>query len=90
MKKIFFIAIAMIAFTGSANAQFSSDPKTNDCVQKGFKASEDAICEGKTGEEATAAANKAYKDCMGTGGTVVSEPKGSKTATTKQPNTISR
>jgi len=90
MKKMLFSAIVMVAFTVSANAQFSSDPKTNDCVQKGFKASEDAICEGKTGEEAAAAANKAYSDCMGGSTVVVSEPIGTKTATTKQPNTISR
>lgn len=80
-----FAAITMVAFTISANAQFSSDPKENDCIQKGFKASEDAICEGKTQEEAKNAANKALSDCMGS-----SEAKGSTTSTPKQPNTISR
>lgn len=66
MKKIFFIAIAMIVFTGTMNAQTKSATKTEDkdCADKRdifIKGEKD---KGKSDEEAKKNGETYYKGCV--------------------------
>ena len=97
MKKMLFAAIAMVAFTLSANAanevvesvEFSRE---EDCSKIWLLSYTLNRSEGKSIEDSRAEADNAKKNCIdgsGVNGPVTGEDKGSKTTTGPKANVIS-